>query len=102
MSYFSPKELPENKYYIFGRKGAEHLAAEKKIPFLGGLPLVQSVREAADVGRPASLKQDSTWSENFKTIAKNMVSQVVKRNKNLPPTKAVAITNMVGCEAIKT
>ena len=102
MSYFSPKELPEKKYYIFGKKGAEHLAAEKKIPFLGGLPLVQSVREAADVGRPASLKQDSTWSENFKTIAKNMVSQVVKRNKNLPPTKAVAITNMVGCEAIKT
>jgi len=102
MSYFSPKELPENKYYIFGRKGAEHLAADKKIPFLGGLPLVQSVREAADVGRPASLQQDSTWSENFKTIAKNMVSQVVKRNKNLPPTKAVAITNMVGCEAIKT
>lgn len=102
MSYFSPKELPENKYYIFGKKGAEHLAADKKIPFLGGLPLVQSVREAADVGRPASLQQDSTWSENFKTIAKNMVSQVVKRNKNLPPTKAVAITNMVGCEAIKT
>ena len=102
MSYFSPKELPENKYYIFGKKGAEHLAADKKIPFLGGLPLVQSVREAADVGRPASLQQDSTWSENFKTIAKNMVSQLVKRNKNLPPTKAVAITNMVGCEAIKT
>ena len=102
MSYFSPKELPENKYYIFGKKGAEHLAADKKIPFLGGLPLVQSVREAADVGRPASLQQDSTWSENFKTIAKNIVSQVVKRNKNLPPTKAVAITNMVGCEAIKT
>ena len=102
MSYFSPKELPEKKYYIFGKKGAENLAADKKIPFLGGLPLVQSVREAADVGRPASLKQDSTWSENFKTIAKNMVSQVVKRNKNLPPTKAVAITNMVGCEAIKT
>ena len=101
MSYFSPKELPENKYYIFGKKGAEYLAADKKIPFLGGLPLVQSVREAADVGRPASLQQDSTWSENFKTIAKNMVSQVVKRNKNLPPTKAVAITNMVGCEAIK-
>ena len=102
MSYFSPKELPEKKYYIFGKKGAENLAADKKIPFLGGLPLVQSVREAADVGRPASLQQDSTWSENFKTIAKNMVSQVVKRNKNLPPTKAVAITNMVGCEAIKT
>tara|TARA_S200000501_G_scaffold377329_1_gene435317 strand:- start:1001 stop:2131 length:1131 start_codon:yes stop_codon:yes gene_type:complete len=102
MSYFSPKELPENKYYIFGKRGAEYLASDKKIPFLGGLPLVQSVREAADVGRPASLQQDSTWSENFKTIAKNMVSQVVKRNKNLPPTKAVAITNMVGCEAIKT
>ena len=102
MSYFTPAELPENKYYIFGKKGAEHLAADKKIPFLGGLPLLQSAREAADVGRPACLQQNSTWSEHFKTIAKNMVSQVVKRNKNLPPTKAVAITNMVGCEAIKT
>ena len=102
MAYFTPKELPDSKYYIFGKRGAEYLASDKKIPFLGGLPLVQSVREAADVGRPASLQQDSTWSENFKTIAKNMVSQVVKRNKNLPPTKAVAITNIVGCEAIKT
>lgn len=101
MSYFSPKELPNNKYYIFGERGAEHLAANKGLPFLGGLPLVQSVREAADVGRPASLQEDSPWSEHFKTIAQNMVEQVVLRNKNLPPTKAVAITNMVGCAAVK-
>jgi len=102
MSYFTPKEFPDHKYYIFGKAGAEHLAEDKGLPFLGGLPLEQSVREAADVGRPASLQEKSAWSEQFKTVAQNLVSQVVLRNKNLPPTKAVAITNMVGCEAVKT
>ena len=101
MSYFSPKELPDHKYYIFGKKGTEHLAADKGLPFLGGLPLKQSVREAADIGRPASLQETSAWSKQFKTMAQNLVSQVVLRNKSLPPTKAVAITNMVGCTAIK-
>lgn len=101
MSYFTPKELPDHKYYIFGKKGAEHLATDKGLPFLGGLPLEQSVREAADIGRPASLQKTSAWSGKFKTIAQNLVSQVVLRNKNLPPTKAVAITNMVGCAAVK-
>merc|ERR1712070_666066 len=56
MSYFTPEELPDNKYYIFGKKGAEYLAKDKRVPFLGGLPLVQSIREAADFGRPAALQ----------------------------------------------
>ena len=101
MSYFTPKELPENKYYIFGEKGAEYLAKDKGVPFLGSVPIIQSIREASDYGRPASLQEKTTISDKFNQITKNLVSQVVFRNKNLPPTKAVEITNLVGCEAIK-
>ena len=57
MAYFTPEELPNNKYYIFGKQGAENLAIDKNVPFLGALPLLQSVREAADVGRPAALQE---------------------------------------------
>ena len=101
MSYFTPAELPNNKYYIFGKKGAEYLAKDKQVPFLGALPLEQSVREAADFGRPAALQEGTALTEAFAEITKKLVSQVLLRNKNLPPTKAVEITNLVGCEAIK-
>ena len=102
MSYFTPEELPENKYYIFGEKGAEYLAKDKGVPFLGSVPIIQSIREASDYGRPASLQEKTTISDKFSQITKNLVSQVIFRNKNLPPTKAVEITNLVGCEAIKS
>ena len=102
MSYFTPAELPDNKYFIFGERGAEYLAKDKEVPFLGALPLVQSVREAADFGRPACLQENTTVADESVEITKNLVSQVVFRNKNLPPTKAVEITNLVGCEAIKS
>ena len=102
MSYFTPAELPENKYYIFGKKGEEYLAKDKEVPFLGALPLVQSIREAADFGRPAVLQEQSNLSEYFDEITKKLVSQTLLRNQNLPPTKAVEITNLVGCEAIKS
>ena len=102
MSYFTPEELPENKYYIFGERGAEYLAKDKGVPFLGSIPLVQSVREASDYGRPACLQEKTAIANEFIQITKNLVSQVVYRNKNLPPTKAVEITNLVGCEAIKS
>ena len=101
MSYFTPAELPNNKYYIFGKKGAEYLAKDKQVPFLGALPLEQSVREASDFGRPAALQEGTALTEAFAEITKKLVSQVLLRNKNLPPTKAVEITNLVGCEAIK-
>jgi len=101
MSYFTPPELPENKYYIFGKKGAEYLAKDKEVPFLGALPIEQSVREAADAGRPAGLQETTPIAIAFQEIAKKLVSQVLIRNKNLPPTKAVEITNLVGCEAVK-
>jgi ATP-binding protein involved in chromosome partitioning len=102
MSYFSPAELPDNKYYIFGKKGAEYLAKDKEVPFLGGLPLVQSIREAADVGRPAVLQDQSSLAAHFDEITKKLVTQTLFRNENLPPTKAVEITNLVGCEAVKS
>ena len=101
MSYFTPPELPDNKYYIFGKKGAEYLAKDKEVPFLGALPIEQSVREAADAGRPAALQVQTPIAIAFQEISKKLVSQVLFRNKNLPPTKAVEITNLVGCEAIK-
>jgi ATP-binding protein involved in chromosome partitioning len=101
MAYFTPEELPDNKYYIFGKQGAENLAADKNVPFLGALPLVQSVREAADVGRPAALQQGTPIQQSITEVTQNLVTQLLKRNTTLPPTKAVAITNMVGCAAVK-
>ena len=101
MAYFTPKELPDNKYYIFGRQGAENLAADYDVPFLGALPLVQSVREAADLGRPAALQQETPIQQSITEVTQNMVTQLLKRNTTLPPTKAVTITNMVGCAAVK-
>jgi ATP-binding protein involved in chromosome partitioning len=101
MAYFTPEELPNNKYYIFGKQGAENLATDKNVPFLGALPLVQSVREAADVGRPAALQEGTPIKRSMVEVTQNLVTQLLKRNTSLPPTKAVAITNMVGCAAIK-
>jgi len=102
MSYFTPTELPDHKYYLFGKKGAEYLAKDKEVPFLGGVPLIQSIREAADVGRPAVLQDQSALATHFNEITKKLVTQTLLRNENLPPTKAVEITNLVGCEALKS
>ena len=97
MSFFIPKELPKNKYYIFGKEGAKNLATDLEIPFLGEIPLIQSVREAGDYGRPASM-QENTISENtFNKISKKMLSELLKRNKELPETEIVKITTMSGC-----
>ena len=101
MAYFIPDELPNNKYYIFGKEGAENLAKDKDVPFLGALPLVQSIREAADVGRPAALQDGTEIEKSLVEVTQNLVAQLLKRNTTLPPTKAVEITNMVGCSAIK-
>ena len=99
MSYFTPKELPENKYYIFGRDGAKYLAEDVGVPFLGDLPLVQSLREAGDVGRPAVL-QGSTVEDAFTSITQSLITELVQRNKELPPTEIVKITTMAGCSAV--
>lgn len=97
MAYFTPAELPENKYYIFGKEGAKHLAEDVDVPFLGEIPLVQSIREAGDVGRPAALQTDTATSKAFEELARNVVAEVVTRNQYLPPTEAIKITTMAGC-----
>jgi ATP-binding protein involved in chromosome partitioning len=99
MSYFTPEELPENKYYIFGRDGAKYLAEDVGVPFLGDLPLAQSVREAGDVGRPAVL-QGGTSEDAFTNITQSLITELVQRNKELPPTEIVKITTMAGCSAV--
>lgn len=101
MAYFTPEELPENKYYIFGKEGAKNLATDTQVPFLGEIPLVQSIREAGDVGRPAALQENSPVADSIYRITQNMVAQVLDRNKNLPPTQVVKITTMSGCSAVK-
>jgi|TARA_R110000823_G_scaffold58763_4_gene141663 ATP-binding protein involved in chromosome partitioning len=101
MSYFTPAELPENKYYIFGKEGAKHLAEDLEVPFLGEVPLVQSIREAGDAGRPAALQTATPIEEAFEAITKNVVEETVRRNENLPATEAIKITTMAGCSAVK-
>ena len=101
MAYFTPEELPNNKYYLFGREGAKNLAEDKQVPFLGEVPIVQSIREAGDVGRPAALQNKTKVTEAFVEITRNTVAELVKRNDDLPPTEAVKITTMAGCSAVK-
>lgn len=101
MAYFTPKELPNNKYYIFGKEGAKNLADDLQVPMLGEIPLVQSIREAGDYGRPAALQNNTPTEIAFQEIAKKVVEEVVKRNEHLPPTEAVKITTMAGCSAVK-
>lgn len=101
MAYFTPTELPNNKYYIFGKDGAKNLAEDLKVPFLGNIPLVQSIREAADVGRPAALQTATQIEQAFEELTKKVVQEVVNRNQTLPPTEAIRITTMAGCSAVK-
>lgn len=101
MAYFTPEELPENKYYIFGKEGAKNLAEDLGVPFLGEVPIVQSIREAGDYGRPAALQTASTIETVFEEITRNVVQEVVNRNESLPATEAIKITTMAGCSAVK-
>ena len=101
MAYFTPDELPNNKYYIFGKEGAKNLAEDLQVPLLGELPLVQSIREAGDYGRPAALQTATPLEAAFESLARNIVQEVVNRNEFLPPTEAIKITTMAGCSAIK-
>tara|TARA_R110002073_G_scaffold157738_2_gene313151 strand:+ start:18996 stop:20129 length:1134 start_codon:yes stop_codon:yes gene_type:complete len=100
MAYFTPQELPKNKYYIFGKEGAKNLAEDLNVSFLGEIPLVQSVREAGDIGRPAALQTATPIEEAFESLTRNVVQEVVNRNKDLPPTEIIKITTMAGCSAV--
>lgn len=92
MAWFTPEELPENKYYIFGKDGVKGLCEQLDLPLLGQIPLVQSIREAGDAGRPALLQDTTEVAGYFKSLAKSVVKQVEVRNIRLEPTKKVEIT----------
>lgn len=92
MAYFTPAELPENKYYLFGKGGAKQMAEQFELPFLGEIPLVQSIREGGDKGIPAILDDESVTQEIFKELAQNVARNVSIRNANLEPTKVLQVS----------
>lgn len=89
MSYFTPAELPENKYYIFGKEGGKRLADEYEIPFLGQIPLVQSIREGGDAGVPVMVSEDAVSKKAFESFASYVVRSIAMRNANIATTKIV-------------
>ena len=91
MAYFTPAELPNNKYYIFGKDGCKQLAEQMNLPLLAQIPLVASVCESGDQGKPISLDSNSVTGQSFLSLAQSVVTVVNRRNKNLAPTKIVGI-----------
>jgi len=89
MAWFTPAELPDNKYYIFGKDGGKRLAEELNIPLLGQIPLVQSIRECGDAGRPIAFDGNSIMSLAFKELAQRVVERVEIRNATMEATKKV-------------
>jgi ATP-binding protein involved in chromosome partitioning len=89
MAYFTPAELPENKYYIFGKDGGQKLAEEFNIPLLGQIPIVQSIREGGDCGVPAVLADEPIIKKAFENLASTIAQQIAIRNAQLSPTKIV-------------
>jgi ATP-binding protein involved in chromosome partitioning len=84
MSYFSPPDQPDNKYYIFGQDGAKNLAADLKVPLLGEIPLVQSICEAGDAGRPAVLQEQTPQAIAYMEMASKVAQQVSIQNAKVP------------------
>jgi ATP-binding protein involved in chromosome partitioning len=91
MAWFTPAELPENRYYIFGREGAKNLAEEMNVPLLGQIPIVQSICDAGDAGMPVALNTDSVTGRAFMSLAASLVRQVDRRNVEAEPTKIVSM-----------
>jgi ATP-binding protein involved in chromosome partitioning len=91
MAYFTPEELPDSKYYIFGQGGGRKLAEDHGVPFLGEIPLVQGIREAGDEGRPAVMDEDTIQGNAFKATANELARQIAIRNASLEKTKEVEI-----------
>jgi ATP-binding protein involved in chromosome partitioning len=92
MAWFTPAELPENKYYIFGKDGGKNLADKLGLSFLGQIPIVQSIREGGDNGMPVAVEENSITGAAFAQVAKNIMHRVHIRNIQLAPTKKVKIT----------
>lgn len=92
MAWFTPAELPDNIYYIFGQDGCKRLAESMDVPLLGQIPIVQSIREGGDAGSPSALDKDSVTGRAFHELADAVVASVEKRNQELPATKIVEVT----------
>ncbi|MDE3234690.1 MAG: Mrp/NBP35 family ATP-binding protein [Bacteroidota bacterium] len=93
MAYFTPEELPNNKYYIFGKEGGKKLAEEYELPFLGQIPLVQGIREGGDSGVPAMIGGDGVSQTAFRDFTSLAVRNIAIRNANLPQTQKIEILN---------
>jgi len=93
MAWFTPTELPENKYYIFGKDGCKNLAKEMDAPLLAQIPLVQSICESGDKGMPAACNVDTITGQAFINLAQTVVTGTNKRNRELEPTKIVGTKN---------
>ncbi|MBX3241931.1 MAG: Mrp/NBP35 family ATP-binding protein [Chitinophagaceae bacterium] len=91
MSWFTPAELPENKYYIFGKEGGKRMAEDFEIPFLGQIPLVQGIREGGDIGVPIMMSDDAITQKAFWDFAGHTARNIAMRNANIEPTKVVEI-----------
>jgi ATP-binding protein involved in chromosome partitioning len=90
MAYFTPEELPNNKYYIFGKDGGKNLSEKYDVPLLGQIPLVQSIRESGDIGMPAVMKEGPTATA-FKNLAETLARQIAIRNANFTKTERVEL-----------
>ncbi len=99
MSWFTPKELPDSKYYIFGKDGLKELAERMEIPLLGQIPLVQGIRESGDKGNPIALDKSSPEGKAFNKLAENIAEKIEERNAKLDPTKKVEIDPNASCGA---
>lgn len=91
MAYFTPQELPENKYYIFGKEGGKKLAEQYEIPFLGQIPIVQNIREGGDIGVPVMLSDDTISKNAFENFASVAVRNISIRNAGLPKEQEVEV-----------
>ncbi len=91
MAWFTPAELPENKYYIFGKEGCKNLAKEMNLPLLAQIPMVQSICENGDEGKPSALNIDTMTGQAFLNFAQSVVTVVNRRNKEQEPTKIVSV-----------
>lgn len=93
MAYFTPEELPNNRYYLFGKDGGKNLASEYDLPFLGQIPLVQSIREGGDAGVPAMQGNDALSKQALREVAAQAVRNIARRNASIPATRPIELAS---------